>query len=111
MTLQDVLNWFNKNPYFKPKGRAICYLYGTYDGRSEDDMSPTFIHFDGEPFGEFSMGDFNARIYDGGENQIQLKVDVYLNSYCDWDTCFEGMIPNIEFLDTLFYDCFRMPRI
>lgn len=110
VTLQDVLDWFNKEPRFKPKGKTSGYWYGTYEGRSMDSAVPTFIHFDGKPFGDFSMGDFNVRVCEECKNQIQLKVDVYLNSYCAWDTCFEGIVPSIEFLNALFYDCFRIPR-
>lgn len=35
------------------------------------------------------------------ETEVNLKIELYLNSYCTWDTFFEGWITSIDNLKTI----------
>lgn len=105
---EEAKNWFENNPYFEFKGRAVCYEYGTYEGKNRLHLQNLFI--DNPVFPGYRIGGFAVLVkdYDG---VCFMKVEAYFYSYCDYDTVFEGIVPSIDFLETLFYESFQLPKM
>lgn len=98
---EEVKKWLLKN--FQFKGRAMVWQFGSYNN-GYCNFEPTF-RFDTEnsSFG-YKFCDFDIKIYEES-GLCHAKIDIYLSSYCDWETCFQGVIPSLDFLKQLF-NCF-----
>lgn len=106
-TFEKVKKWFESNPYFEFKGRGGCYEYGTYEGK--DRGCPQSLFIDNPVFSGYRIKGFAVLIRDC-DGICYMKVEAYFSSYCDYDTVFEGAVPSIYFLETLFYESFQLPK-
>lgn len=43
------------------------------------------------------------------EKEVNLKIELYLNSYCEWDTFFEGWITSIDNLKIILQSVGLLP--
>lgn len=98
---EQVKEWLGRN--FEYKGRGVSLWYGSYKG-TRTNFEPTF-RFDSKnsSFG-YKPCDFSITIYEDN-GLCHAHIEIYLASYCDWETCFQGVVPSVDFLKQLF-DCF-----
>lgn len=98
---RQVKGWLEEN--FEFKGRSICWWYGSYQG-TYTDVKPTFKFNTNNDSFEYKFCDFSIRIHEH-DGQCHVKIEIYLSSYCEWETCFQGVVPSLDFLKQLF-NCF-----
>lgn len=98
---EQVKEWLERN--FEFKGRSICRWYGSYKG-TYDNVEPTFrFDTDNSSFNHKSC-DFSIRIHNYA-GRCHVKIEIFLASYYEWETCFQGVVPSLDFLEQLF-NCF-----
>ena len=119
--MSDIAEFLSKNfhqPY--PNKNIWCSFEEVQDdGGIPSDLEPVFnewrnlnvshAHKDFCQIKVYFYGFGLPAEYDG-KHQSNCTIELYLNSYCTWDTFFEGYISNLETLKIIF-NCIGIPYI
>lgn len=97
-----VTDFLDRNFYYKGRGANN----GQWDSFEDEDNKGYFLEL-AKPHSWKTLAHIRVRYYTQEYEQYkdcghEITIEMYLNSYCTFDTVFEGWVENIEELKTIF---------